>query len=197
MQVVFFFFCLSSVPFLPSFSFWGDADGSHFLCCVQVSRRKNSPQLVQFSELPSAHLHLLIFLFICFPYSPCCYQSCRNEHIKARSSHFFPAPVSSLPPFSLTLILIATVPFFTVAFFLILKGVSLFLDFMLQRALVWRNSRACWEAQHWWCLWYNIGPSSRDIKCYCTYRKSQACFYPCHVWLHFFFLVAFLAKPAF
>jgi len=88
---------------------------------------------VQFSELPSAHLHLLIFLFIRFPYSPCCYQSCGNEHIKAISSRFFTAPVSSLPPLPLTLILIATVPFFTVAFFLILKGVSLFLDFLLQR----------------------------------------------------------------
>lgn len=93
--------------------------------------RKNSPQLVQFSELPSAHLHLLIFLFICFPYFPRCYWSCKNEHIKAISSSFFAAPMSSLPPLLLTLILIATIPFFTVAFFLIPKGVSLFLDFLL------------------------------------------------------------------
>lgn len=39
--------------------------------------------------------------------------------------------MSSLPPLLLILILIATIPFFTVAFFLILKGVSLFLDFLL------------------------------------------------------------------
>lgn len=174
---------LFSLPF-----FRGDADGSRSLCCAWVSRQKNSSQLVQFSELPSAHLHLLIFLFVCFPYSPCCYWSCGNEHIKAISSHFFTAPMSSLPPLPLTLILIATVPFFTVAFFLILKGVSLFLDFLLQRTFVWRNARACWEAQHRWCLWYNIGPSSKGIKCYHTYQKSQARFYPCHIWLDFFSL---------
>lgn len=97
---------------------------------------KTYPQLMQFSELPSAHLYLLIFLFICFPYSPGCYWSCGNEHIKAVSSCFFPAPMSSLPSLPLTLILIAPVPFFTVAFFLILKGASLFLDFLLQRTLV-------------------------------------------------------------
>lgn len=164
---------------------------------VCVSRRKNSPQLVQFPELPPAHLHLLIFLFICFPYSSCCYWSCGNEHIKAISSLFFTAPVSYLPLLPLTLILIATAPFFTVAFFLILKGVSLFLDFLLQRTFVWRNAGACWEAHHQWCLWYNIGPTSKDIKCYCTYQKSQACFYPCHVQLDIFFLVAFLEKDSF
>lgn len=150
---------------------------------------KISPQLVQFSELPSAHLHLLIFLFMCFLYSPCCYWSCENEHIKAINSSFFAAPVSSLPPLLLTLILIATIPFFTVAFFLILKGVSLFLDFLLLRMFAWRNARACWEAQHQWCLWYNIGSSSKDIKSYSTCRKNQTFFYTCCVWLGFLSLL--------
>lgn len=130
-----FLFLSQLCPFLPSL-FGGYADGSRCLCCLRVSRQKNSPQLAQFSELPSAHLRLLISLFIGFPYSPCCYWFCGNEHIKDISSRFSTAPVSPLPPLPLTLILIVTVPFFTVAFFLILQGVCLFLDFLLQRMVV-------------------------------------------------------------
>lgn len=96
-------FFVSALSLFSLSFFRGDADGSHSLCCVRVSRRKNSPQLVQFSELPSAHLHLLIFLFICFPYSPCCYLSCGNEHIKAISSRFFHCSYVLSPPSSLNI----------------------------------------------------------------------------------------------
>lgn len=175
---------LFSLPF-----FGADTDGSHSLCCVQVSRQQKLPTACAIFELPSAHLHLLIFLFICFLCSPCCYWSHENEHIKAISSSFFAASMSSLPPLLLILILIATIPFFTVALFLILKGVSLFLDFLLLWMFAWRNARACWEAHHQWCLWYNIGSSSKDIKSYCTCRKNQTFFYACCVWLGFLSLL--------